>query len=309
MSALIEARGLGRFYKDVVGLCDVDVEIPRGVVGLLGRNGAGKSTFLKLVVGELAPSRGTIRVLGRTPFADRVLYEKLGFAPQQDALWGELSAREHVALLLQLSGFSKSDARVRAEKALARVKLDDAMHRRVRGFSKGMRQRTKLAAAIAHEPELLVLDEPLTGLDPLARRDALELFAELAREGASILVSSHVLHEIEAITRDVLLLDRGRVVAQGDVEEIRALLSRHPRRVVIEAARPRELFAALAGLACVRGARLDHATQLTLETDDLPALRAALPSIASATRAGIRRFETTDAGLEAVFEYLVGGSA
>jgi ABC-2 type transport system ATP-binding protein len=306
---LVEARDLGRFYGDVVGLSDLTLSIPRGVVGLLGPNGAGKSTFLKLLVGELLPSRGSIQVLGHVPFANQALYQRLGFCPQQDALYGEMTGLEFVSFLTRLSGHSASDADRLARRALERVNLADAAKLKTRGYSKGMRQRVKLAQAIAHSPELIVLDEPMTGLDPLARRDAVRLFAELAADGASIILSSHVLHEVESLTQDIVLLHRGRLLAQGAVHEVRALLSSHPRKIEIRAREPRRLARALLGVEGVSSVRLESDMRVILETSDIAHFERELSAIAAAERAGIRSFEPLDAGLEAVFDYLVEQSA
>ena len=192
-------------------------------------------------------------------------------------------------------------------RALERVHLTDAMHRRVRAYSKGMRQRTKLAQAIAHTPRFLVVDEPLTGLDPIARGQTLALFRDLAHEGMHILISSHVLHEVESLTQEVLLLHRGRLLAQGTLVEIRSLLNRHPRKVEIQARDGRRLARALLGSPSVGAVRISpEGDRLSLETFDLEHFFDELRTIAASERAGIQRLETTDAGLEAVFDYLVG---
>jgi len=303
----VEARDLGRWYGDVVGVSDISLGIEGGVVGLLGANGAGKSTFLKLLVGELKPSRGSIRVLGEEPFANRHLYRRLGFAPQQDALWGDLTARETLEFLLRVSGFPKQEARDRAARALERVKLVEAADRRVAGFSKGMRQRVRIAQAIAHDPALVVLDEPLNGLDPLARRDTLDLFRDLGESGTHVLVSSHVLHEVEELTRTIVLLHRGRVLALGSAPEIRALLDRRPRRVAIRARDPRRLARALLDVEGVTAVRLGDDGLLDVETSRLEELQARLPAIADAARAGVRGLSVSDASLDALFDDLVGG--
>lgn len=306
MSALLVTRDLARWYGPIVGLVDVSLSLEPGVIGLLGPNGAGKSTFLKLVAGEIRPSRGTIEVLGRDPFANRAHFAETGFCPQQDALYGGMSGLAFVTFLLRLSGFSAREARDRAVRALERVGLADAMNRKTRGYSRGMRQRTKIAQAIAHAPRFLVADEPLAGLDPIARRGIVLLLLQLAREGTSILLSSHVLHEVEELTRNVLLLHRGRVLAQGEVPEIRALLSRHPRKVEIRARDGRALARALLDLPGVQSLRMTpDGTSLGIETFDLEGFLAALPAAAACARAGIQSLETPDAGLAAVFDYLV----
>lgn len=306
MTPLLVATDLARYYGPVVGLNDLSLSLQGGVIGLLGPNGAGKSTLLKLIAGEIRPSRGTIRVLGFDPFANREYFTFLGFCPQQDALYGEMSGWELVNFLLRLSGFSKSAAADRAELAIERVNMTTSMHRRTREYSKGMRQRIKLAQAIAHGPRFLVVDEPMTGLDPLARREMIDLLRALAREGVDILISSHVLHEIETLTSDVLLLHRGRLLAKGPVPEIRKLLSRHPRKIELRARDARRLARVLIELPVVSAVRLSpDGTGLSLETSDVERLFTDLPRIAAEARAGIQSLEATDAGLEAVFDYLV----
>lgn len=306
MSVLIEARDLARYYGQVVGLNDLSITIDAGVTGLLGPNGAGKSTFLKLVAGEIRPSRGGLRVLGEIPFANRVYFREVGFAPQQDALYADMTGLEFVTFLLRLGGYTLHDARTLAMRAIERVGLGEAAGRRTGGYSKGMRQRIRLAQAIAHTPRFLIVDEPMTGLDPLARREMSELFASLAREGMSILLSSHILHEVEHLTPKVVLLHRGRLLAQGPVREIRALLSRQPRKIDVLAREPRRLASALLERPEVTSVRLaPDGRGLALETSDLEALWTALPELAVRARAGIQSFESTDASLEAVFDYLV----
>jgi ABC-2 type transport system ATP-binding protein len=306
LSAVIVARDLSRWYGPVVGLVDVSVSLEGGILGLLGPNGAGKSTFQKLVAGEIRPSRGSIEVLGRDPFANRAHFADIGFCPQQDAMYGEMSGLEFVAFLARLSGFSAREARARAARALERVGLSDAMSRRTREYSRGMRQRTKIAQAIVHDPKLVIADEPLAGLDPVARRSVIDVFLQLAREGVHFLVSSHVLHEVESLTREIVLLHRGRVLAQGRIEEIRALLSRHPRRVEVRARDGRKLARAVLDLAGVRSIRLsEDGTQLGIETADLEGFLDGFGAVARAARAGVTSLETPDAGLEAVFDYLV----
>ncbi len=311
MTAVLEARDLGRWYGQVVGLNDLTATIGPGITGLLGPNGAGKSTFLKLIAGELRPSSGRLEVLGHEPFANRELYRRVGFAPQQDALYDDLTGLEFVTLLVRLHGYGAREARDRARRALGRAGLDTAMDRRCAGYSKGMRQRTRLAQAIACDPELVVADEPLTGLDPVGRREVLELFRELAEGGVHLIVSSHVLHEVEALTEEILLLHRGRLLAQGSVGEIRDLLDHHPRRVELEAREPRALARALLAFDEVAGVTLapghpDAAGgRLIVETRDVQAFQRHLTATAAELRAGVRSLESTDASLEAVFDYLV----
>lgn len=306
MSAVIEAVDLGRWYGQVVGLNDLSVNVDRGITGLLGPNGAGKSTFLKLVAGELRPSRGAVRVLGEAPFANRRLYRRLGFVPQQDALYDHLSGRKMVAFLLRLSGYAKGEADRRACESLTRLGMEGAMDRRAKTYSKGMRQRVKLAQAIAHEPELLILDEPLSGLDPVGRRDIITLLQDLAAGGTHVLVSSHVLHEVESLTAEILLLHRGRLLAQGTVADVRALLDRHPRRVELRARDPRGLAQALVATDNVLSVRLDDGEgRLSVETRDVRNFHRNLTALVAAGEFGVTSLESVDSSLEAVFDYLV----
>lgn len=302
---IIDARGLGRWYGEVVGLSDLTVQVPPGITGLVGPNGAGKSTFMKCVVGELRPQRGALRVLGLDPFANRRLYDRMGFCPQQDALYDQLTAYQFVEHLLRIGGAAPRIAREQATTALERVHLADAMHRRCGTFSKGMRQRVRIAQALAHGPEFIVLDEPLTGLDPVARHQMRVLFEELAAGGASLLVSSHVLHELQGLTERIVLIHRGRLLAQGSVREIRDLLSQHPRRVKVRAERARGLALALATEPDVRSIRWMDEHSVLFETTAPRSLLDRLEALVPELQPGILSLEVDDEDLEAVFDYLV----
>jgi ABC-2 type transport system ATP-binding protein len=309
VTAAMVAQGLGRYYGQVVGLNELTTTIEGGIVGLVGPNGAGKSTLLRLIAGEIRPSHGTLRVLGLEPFANRELYRRLGFVPQQDALYEDLSGLDFVRLLLRLAGHDPADARRRAESALDRLGMADRMHHRARTYSKGMRQRVRIAQAIAHDPEFLVLDEPMTGLDPLGRREVLDLLRELAAGGTHVLFSSHILYEVEYLTAEIVLLHRGRLLAQGALPEVRVLLSKHPRKIELRARRPRELARALIGcpevLSLRVGASESGEDRLALETRDLGAFTRSLTDIAGQERFGISGLESADASLEAIFDYLI----
>ena len=281
-------RGLGRWYGEVVGLSDLTVTIPPGITGLVGPNGAGKSTFMKCVVGELRPQRGGFASSGRTPSPTAPCTRRWGSCPQQDALYDQLTAHQFVEHLLRIGGAKRGDARVRAEEALERVHLQEAMHRRCGTFSKGMRQRVRIAQAIAHSPRFIVLDEPLTGLDPVARHQMRPLVTELADQGASLLISSHVLHELQGLTERIVLVHRGRLLAQGSVREIRDLLSQHPRRIRIRADRVRPLALALSTESDVRSARWLDEESVLFETTDPTAFLARLEQLVPATYPGLQ---------------------
>lgn len=303
---IIEARELGRWYGEVVGLSDLSVVIQPGITGLVGPNGSGKSTFMKLIVGELKPSRGGVRVLGHQPFANRELYRDLGFCPQQDALYDHLSAHGFLAHLLRITGMSADESKQRAERALGRVGLTEAMHRKCGTYSKGMRQRVRIAQAIAHDPKLVIFDEPLSGLDPIARHQIRTIFKEMVEAGSSLLVSSHVLHELQGLTDRIVLIHRGRLLAQGGVTDIRRLLSKHPRRISITSDAPVALAVELMRLPGVRATRIaENERTLTVETRNAQALFDQLPAIATRLNAGITSLDSDDEDLEAVFDYLV----
>lgn len=307
MSAVVEAEELGRWYGEVVGLGDLTVSIEPGITGLVGPNGAGKSTFMKLMVGELRPHRGSISVLGHRPFGSRPLYRRLGFCPQQDALYEHQTGRAFVRDIMRLAGFGRREADQRARAAMERVGLSDAMDRKVSDYSKGMRQRTRLAQAVAHDPELIVADEPLTGLDPIARRQTLELFRELANDGKSVILSSHVLHEVETLTDTMVLIHRGRLLAQGSVREVRRLINKHPSRVHVKARDPRRLASRFLDEPHVTAVTLGaDGEDLVVETQDVGTFHQRFAAVAGEADAGVRSLVSDDASLEAVFDYLVG---
>ncbi len=297
-------ENVAKWYGQVIGLVDVTVELPPGVTGMLGPNGAGKSTFLKLLTGQLAPSQGTVRLMGVDPFRTPAIHRKVGFCPEPDAFYEDLSGRQFVRYLTRLHGFSASETEDRTQRALKQVDLVDNSDRRIRTYSKGMRQRIKLAQAIAHDPEVLVLDEPLTGMDPIARRSTQELVRSLGESGTTVLVSSHVLHEVEDMTRNVILLYQGRVRAQGSLEEIRGVLSRYPHKILVSSERSRELAKALLDLESVAGVRLDG-TDLHVETFDPEGFYDRLPEFVLDRGLPIDTLEAQDASLDAIFEYLV----
>ena len=303
--SIVEAEHVSKWYGQVIGLSDVTLRVPRGVTGLLGPNGAGKSTFMKLITGQLRPSKGTITVLGEPIWQNPALYFRIGFCPEQDAFYDRMTGYEWVASLIGLNGVGERRAAEMARRALELVDLVDASEKKIGAYSKGMRQRVKLAQALAHDPELLVLDEPLSGLDPLARRKTIRVIKEWGRAGKSAIVSSHVLHEIEAMTSNILLIDRGRIVAEGDVHQIRDLMDGHPHTVHIKADRPRALARELLVDDDVLSLRLE-ADALVVETARPDALYSRLTSIAASGELGaIHEVTSPDDNLQAVFQYLV----
>ena len=298
---IVETRGLGHWYGSVLALDDISISIGPGVMGLLGANGAGKTSFLRVLVGLMRESAGQVRVFGESPWNNPSLAARIGYCPEHDGFWEWMTGRTFVESLARIRGLARP--REAAAEAIARVALGEAADRRVSGYSRGMRQRLKLAQAVVHRPDFLVLDEPLTGCDPIVRQEILDLIRSFAAAGAGVLVSSHVLKEIEALTRRVAVLHRGRLAAEGDVGEIRGLLDRHPRRVRVRCERPRDLAAALVREPSVSEARLDDGA-VTVLTRDPETFRARLPAIALETAGDVAEIVSPDDTLEAVFRYL-----
>ena len=302
---VIAARRLSKWYGQVIGLNDVTVSIPPGISGLLGPNGAGKSTLLKLVTGQLRPSQGQVQVLGEPIWGNPEAYRRIGYCPDHDAFYERMTGRDWLAALLGLHGFEGEPAARAAERALETVGLAAAADRKIGGYSKGMRQRIKLAQAIAHDPELLVLDEPLAGLDPLGRRRVIDVVKAWARDGRSVVVSSHVLHEIELMTSNILLLNNGRILAEGNVHQIRDLIDEHPHTVRICADEPRRLARRLLGYPHVIAMQLQDGAVIA-QTTRPDAFYSELTALAAGDEAGaVREVTSPDDNLQAVFSYLV----
>ena len=217
--AIVEFDGVSKWYGHVIGVNNLNLKIPAGVTGLLGPNGAGKSTLLQLATGQLRPSQGTVKVLGHRAWNNFALNRYIGLCPEQDAFYEWMSGREFINACARLSGLSPRDANDATARVLDAVKMTEHANRPVKGYSKGMRQRTKIAQALVHDPLVLFLDEPLTGTDPVARRDLLDIIHRLGDEGRSILVSSHVLHEVQVVTPHIVLINRGRLVAVGNIRK------------------------------------------------------------------------------------------
>ena len=238
---IVDARHLSKWYGQVIGLNDVTLAVPPGITGLLGPNGAGKSTFMKLMTGQLKPSQGDITVFGEPIWGNPALYFRIGFCPEQDAFYERMTGLEWVTALVRLNGVGEAEATRLARRALDLVELTSVGDKKIGAYSKGMRQRVKMAQALVHDPELIVLDEPLSGMDPIVRRKTIRMIKEWGRQGKSIVVSSHILQEIEAMTANILLISQGRILAEGDVHQIRDLIDEHPHTVHIRAERPRAL--------------------------------------------------------------------
>ena len=306
---VVQTDQLAKWYGQVSGLNDVTVRVPPGVTGLLGPNGAGKSTFMKLVTGQLRPSKGTVHVFGEPIWGNPALYARIGFCPEQDAFYDRLTGLEWVTALVRLHGYDDAAAGEAATRALAAVDLLEAAGKRIGAYSKGMRQRVKLAQAIAHDPELLILDEPLSGMDPVGRRRTMRMIREWARQGKSVLVSSHILHEIELMTSNILLINNGRILAEGNVHQIRDLIDEHPHTVHIRAGDPRRLALEFLAHADVLSLRFEPGA-VVVETGRPDEFYMRLTELIADGRCGpVEELTSPDDNLQAVFKYLVKSSA
>lgn len=301
---VLEARNLSKWYGLVMGLNNVDLDILHGVTGLLGPNGAGKSTFLKLMTGQIQSSKGRISLLGEKTWNNPRLMNRIGYSPEADSFYFWMTGLDFVSTLLGLSGYGKKDALELAEESLKSMDMSDAANRKIAGYSKGMRQRVKIAQAIAHDPDLLILDEPLSGTDPVGRVRIINIIKKMEKEGKDVIVSSHVLHDVERITHNIVLINRGRVLAQGDVHAIRSLIDQHPHIVKIRTAEARKLASLLTG----------HETIVSMEfQDDLLVVKTSkpdifysdLPRILSENEISYTELTSPDDNLDAVFNYLV----
>ena len=302
---IVTAEHVSKWYGQVIGLNDVNVSVPPGITGLLGPNGAGKSTLMKLVTGQLKPSKGVLTVLGEPIWQNAPIYARIGFCPEQDAFYERMTGLEWVTALVSLNGLGETASRDMAVRALETVGLSDVSGKRIAAYSKGMRQRVKLAQAIAHDPELLILDEPLSGMDPIARRKTIRLIKEWGRSGKSIIVSSHILHEIESMTANILLINQGRILAEGNVHQIRDLIDEHPHTVLIRADQPRALAREFLAAEDVLSLRFE-ADAVVVQTARPDRFYARLTVLAASGELGtIHEVTSPDDNLQAVFQYLV----
>ena len=239
----ITFENVSRFYGEVLGVNRVTLSIPPGITSLVGPNGSGKTTLMNLMTGLIRPTRGEIRVLGIRPTDPQALFHKVGYATQFDSFPKAMTGFQFISRFLQLFGYPPARCAALAEEALERVHLGEAARRRISSYSKGMRQRIKLAQALAHDPQVLVLDEPLNGLDPLVRAETIALFRQFGAQRRHVIVSSHVLHEVDMISDQVILLSNGYVMAEGQIHDVRNEIQDHPMQILIRCDRPNALAA------------------------------------------------------------------
>jgi ABC-2 type transport system ATP-binding protein len=300
--ATIVVDQVSKWYGDVVAVSDVTFGVGPGVTALLGPNGAGKSTLLKMISGLLSPSSGKIILAGKPARGDVSTYRKIGLVAEQEQIYPFLTGREFVRMNAILQRMS--DPNAAAERTIALVEMGDAANRKIGGYSKGMRQRIKVAAALVHDPEVLLLDEPLNGTDPVQRAGLISLMRQLGAAGKTLLVSSHVLVEVERFAENIIVVVNGKLAAAGDYRAIRDKIDRHDHAVRIRSSDPRRLAAALIANPATRSVRFDGEQRVIAETNDVRAFYRLVPSAAKSAAVSLFEIQPADESLTSVFAYL-----
>jgi ABC-2 type transport system ATP-binding protein len=308
-SVLIELNHVTKLYGKVLGVNDINLKIETGAYGLLGPNGAGKSTLLNLLTGQLVPTRGSVRVLGQNPRNNPSLMRSIGYCPGFEGLYANTTGLDWVTFLLQMHGLNRSAARERATQCMDMVGMTHAMLRPMSSYSRGMRQRTKLAQAVAHDPKLLILDEPLSGLDPVGRAEITEILKDWVQKGRSIIIASHVLHEIEALTQSFLLISGGRLLASGTAEEVHELLFDLPVDIRIRCNEIRKLAGLIMQHELADSVRVGHDESgeeaLLISTRHAARLADRLAEWISGLQLVIYEMRTADNSLQSLFNSLM----
>ncbi len=302
---VISARRLALWYGPVIGINNISIDFRQGVIGLLGPNGAGKSTLMKCLTGQLRPKTGTVTVHKKNLWQDSSVYMRIGLVPEQDAFYEDMTAHEFVSYLTRLQGFTAQEASKLADEALGSLNLADRQHEPIRSYSKGMRQRVKIAQAFAHKPDVLFMDEPLTGTDPLGRRHIIDLIKEMGEQGKTVIVSSHVLNEVEQMTSEVVLINRGRILADGNVYRIREMIDDHPHTLMLDLSEPRKFAALLAPFEDIVSIEFTE-RGLKVATANPDACYDRIPQLALDNKIALHAMSSPDNNLMAVFKYLVG---
>jgi ABC-2 type transport system ATP-binding protein len=303
---MIRAENLSRWYGLVVGVNRVSLVLEPGVTGLLGINGAGKSTLLSLLGGLIRPTAGSVTLDGQPIFGNPKALARIGSCPASDRFWEEMRGVEFVAFLAGLSGIPGPEALRRAERALDEVALGEERGKKISAMSKGMRQKVKMAQALVHDPEVLLLDEPLNGMDPASRAQTVAAIRRWGEAGRCVLVSSHLLHEVEAMTSRILLLHYGRVLASGEVPQVRQAIASRPLKVFLRCTDARTLASALISWPSVASVSFGgDGRNLTVEVEDAQDFRERLMALLSEREVGLEILNPLDDNLSAVFAYLV----
>jgi ABC-2 type transport system ATP-binding protein len=300
---VIRVNGVSRWFGSVVAVSDVTFDITPGITGLLGPNGAGKTTLLRMMTGLATTSTGTVTVFGESVRDNPPLYRRIGVMSEHETVYGFMKGREFVTMMARLRGVANVESAV--DHAIELVDLADAQHRAMDTYSRGMRQRMRLAATLVHDPEILILDEPLNGADPRQRVHFKQLLLSLAAKGRTIVLSSHILEEVEQLAETVLLIVNGKLAASGGFRAIRAALNQRPYHVRVICDAPRKLAAAVVRLDSVDAVHVDPDGALIVLSRNVLDLQVELPRLAQSEAIGLRRVEPLDDSLESVFGYLV----
>jgi len=305
---IIQASGLSKWYGQVIGLNNFALQIRPGITGIVGPNGSGKSTFFKLILGLIKPNVGSLTVLGKNPWKNSALHSSIGFCPDYESLPLDSTGREYLTLIGKLHMMGGDALSKRIKEIVTLVEMTKAIDRKTGGYSKGMKQRIKIAGALLHDPDLLILDEPLSGTDPLVRRDMIDLIKKLNKEhGHDVIVSSHVLFEIERMTHNVALIYKGRAVAAGDISEIRNLMDRHPHNIIIEGEGTTALAKLLLEQEYVVSVAFNNSkNSVTVQVSKPDDFFNGLPGLIDKSQSSVNNMYSLDDNLEAVFRYLVG---
>ena len=303
---IISIENVTKLYGAVIGVNDISLSLPSGAYGLLGPNGSGKTTLLNLITGQLRPTLGRVRVFGDDPPNNAAMLSRLGVCPAYETLYSNVSGGDWIRFLMELHGFSRAEAITRAEESLDKVGMAEAMHRPMGSYSRGMRQRTKIAQALAHDPDLLILDEPFNGLDPVGRHDMTKLLRRWADGGRLLLLASHILYEVEAITNSFLLICGGRLLASATADEVHSLLADVPNEIRIRCDAPARLARRLLEEDVVEAIRfLDDGQVLVLSTRNPATVYERFPSWIESTGIKVAEFKSGNDSLETLFDTLL----
>lgn len=302
---MIELTNTTKLYKTVIGVNDINLSLSTGTYGLLGPNGSGKTTLINLILGQLRPTIGSVRLFGENPWRQSGLLRKVGLCPAMEVTYPRVSGLEWVTYMAQLHGFSFGAAEKKAKQALETVRLTYAMDRPMRNYSLGMRQRAKIAQAIAHDPDLLILDEPFNGLDPVGRFEMSEFLKNWAGKGRSLILASHILHEVEAVNPSFLLISGGRLLASGSPEEVRSILADSPYTLNIRSSNPKQLASLLVESCDIESVRFTSEDSFLISTRSASEVYNRLPAVLAENHISVSEISSTDDSLSTLFTTLM----
>jgi len=303
---MIEFQNVTKLYRTVIGVNDISLRIDSGAFGLLGPNGSGKTTLINLIIGQLRPTIGHVRVFGHNPWRHQTCLSRIGYCPAVEPMFPNVSGLDWTSYLIQLHGFNAADSRARAGRMLRQVGMEHAMHRRMGGYSLGMRQRCKLAQAMGHDPQLLILDEPFNGLDPIGRFEMTQYLKSWVEQGKSLILASHILHEVEAVQPSLLLISGGRLLASGSPDEVRSILTHCPNALSLRTSDNRRLASQLVKLTGVQNVMFEQETEsLVVSTLDTGHFMEQLPAIIQELNVTVYEVRHSDESLQDIFSTLM----